>query len=626
MRKTIAVCVSGYDWECESKIVYGIYKRALQEDCNILIFSSLLNVNKVQEFGVGIENIVQGEAEIYNLINYDMIDGLIIISGTLISSKAVERIIDKCNSHKVPIVNIHSNHPRIKVNIQVEGMSAFVTLIEHLILEHKCKTINFIGGFPDNAIADRRLNTYKSVLEKHNIPVEDKRIGFGYFWDRAVDVVKKFIADDIMPDAIVCANDSMAIFVMDYLKNQGYKVPEDVIVTGYDGFTTGTNYDIPITSVMHDYEKAGNEAFTQLVKLINNESIPEKTVISSLLLKRCSCGCMKKEEKESDYFKDKNVNELSQVMYYTQKLSYMNWQVSIAEDSQTLFDCLLRGLEPFNFTRVYFCINQNLENKGLMNFEKKLNAAKYGLSNKMISVMAKGHNVKNGTVFDTKQMLPEDVLNLPNAICLAFLPVFFKDHYLGYICFEPWEIHGNGELFGLWLMTTGTHIGSFYAKKELENMYISDPLTGLYNRRGMNMLFERASKQIKAEKQNCAIICSDIDGLKSINDKYGHEAGDKAIVASGDAIKKSLPKGSICVRTGGDEFCSLVYSPRKIDVQKMLDKIELYLEKFNMNSELPFKVFCSSGYCLVNGEELNSLAELQNLADKQLYIEKKKRK
>ena len=101
-------------------------------------------------------------------------------------------------------------------------------IMKHLVKDHKLTKINFIGGKKSNSYSDERLNAYKTVLIENNIPFEPKRVKYGGFWDGAVNCVIEFLQEGELPQAIVCANDSMALFVIEYLKSQGlYK---DVLI------------------------------------------------------------------------------------------------------------------------------------------------------------------------------------------------------------------------------------------------------------------------------------------------------------------------------------------------------------------------------------------------------------
>ena len=116
----------------------------------------------------------------------------------------------------------------------------------------------------------------------------------------AVDCVKEFLRKGL-PQAIVCANDTMAIFVIDYLKNEGYKVPKDIIVTGFDGNSDAFTYEPSLTTVRHRYEYAGSVVFEMIEKLINGIThVKDETIKSELILQE-SCGCKTKNKKDYDF-------------------------------------------------------------------------------------------------------------------------------------------------------------------------------------------------------------------------------------------------------------------------------------------------------------------------------------
>lgn len=624
MRKTICVCVSGYDWECESRIVQGIFKKSIENNYNCLVFGSQISKAGVKHLGLDNTYIIKGESEIFNLINYNLIDGLI-FSGTIVSDDATLKIIKNCNKYKIPVISVNSKINEVEYSISVEAESAFFKLIEHLIVDHNCRKLNFIAGFPSEDISDRRLLAYKSVLEKYNIPIEENRIGYGYFWDSAVDVVKKFIEDDIFPEAIICANDSMAIFVMDFLKNQGYRIPDDVIVIGYDGYGDGEKYDIPLSSVRHNFIASGEKAVEEIIDLINGKEVEKDVIISGEILIRKSCGCNKENAKTSDFFNDMNYNDLNNYKRFNEDIITMNRKAIAANSSMALFNSLIQGAELFYFTRLYMCINYEYE-KIQTDLIEQNGSEKYGLSDKMILMSQRGSNVKIGTKFPTEQMLPEEFLQQEYPVFMSFIPMYFKDKYLGYVAFEPWKVKGKAELFSLWLMEAANQVGSFYTKMELENLYMTDFLTGFYNRRGMEIKFNSIYKKVKEENRYCSIICIDIDNLKIINDKFGHEEGDNAINVASKAIKEGFGSKSIFVRTGGDEFCVMKHSSKKIDEEDCIKKINEYLDNYNANSNLEYKVLCSCGYIQQRGSDIAQISELRAIADENMYKEKTRRK
>ena len=163
-------------------------------------------------------------------------------------------------------------------------------------------------------------------------------------------------------------------------------------------------------------------------------------------------------------------------------------------------------------------------------------------------------------------------------------------------------------------------------KKALESLYVRDQLTGLLNRYGMEKYGNELLGQAKAKHTYFAVICADVDGLKPINDTYGHEAGDNAISQTSKAIRGSMAGNGICIRTGGDEFCVLVAGCTEEQIQEYISNIRLVLDEYNEKSGLPYKVGCSCGYEIAKADETESISEIVNRADEKMYQIKASRK
>jgi diguanylate cyclase (GGDEF)-like protein len=201
------------------------------------------------------------------------------------------------------------------------------------------------------------------------------------------------------------------------------------------------------------------------------------------------------------------------------------------------------------------------------------------------------------------------------------------------MAYEPTGIKGAGDLFATWAMTISNNAGSFYMNSdlqhiadELRNLYLRDPLTGLYNRRGLNRLSCLVAEKSRDAGNFLTVICADVDNLKQINDKYGHEAGDIAITKTAEAIETCLPKGSICTRTGGDEYCVLFSHDSSDNVDRYISDIETYLNRYNSVSGLPYNVGCSCGYYSISPDEPFVMGVMIKQADMNMYKVKYRKK
>lgn len=149
--------------------------------------------------------------------------------------------------------------------------------------------------------------------------------------------------------------------------------------------------------------------------------------------------------------------------------------------------------------------------------------------------------------------------------------------------------------------------------------YISrhDHLRGLYNR----MVFDE--KLIQLEKDPpypFAVVICDIDGLKMINDTFGHEAGDRFIKAAANNIKKTVRKQDFLARTAGDEFAIIMPYTDKNTAEKIIEKIRKTTKKCKEH-RLPIPLYVSIGYAMVDDENTN-IKEAQKTAENNMYREK----
>lgn len=122
------------------------------------------------------------------------------------------------------------------------------------------------------------------------------------------------------------------------------------------------------------------------------------------------------------------------------------------------------------------------------------------------------------------------------------------------------------------------------------------------------------------------VVFSDMDGLKVINDTYGHDAGDRAIIAMGKALRKTFRNIDIVARLGGDEFSIVAIDVTEefLDIfRKRLDQI---LEAYNATSGESFKLSLSLGAVSFSHDDNNRLEKLLMLADSVLYEEKRQKR
>ena len=167
------------------------------------------------------------------------------------------------------------------------------------------------------------------------------------------------------------------------------------------------------------------------------------------------------------------------------------------------------------------------------------------------------------------------------------------------------------------------------AMEALQNLSLTDDLTGLYNRRGFVTLGEQQLKFCQREHEPFLLLFIDMDGLKQINDQFGHQEGDLAIKTAAAVIRETMREVDIVARLGGDEFTVFAGKADRHNLDVIKDRISRNLAKANEKMGKAYNVSMSMGvYCNdpADCENTKTLTQILELADRDLYEVKKVKK
>ena len=159
----------------------------------------------------------------------------------------------------------------------------------------------------------------------------------------------------------------------------------------------------------------------------------------------------------------------------------------------------------------------------------------------------------------------------------------------------------------------------------LREQSFTDELTGLLNRRGFLMLAEQQMKLSIRNKKPMLVVFVDVDGLKKINDEFGHSAGDEVLREAAGTLKKTFRDSDVIARMGGDEFAILGIDAGVENRENLLSPLRTRLEESNRRSCRAFKLLLSVGVATFDPGHPCSLEELISRADRAMYENKKNR-
>ena len=630
-RKRIGLFVAYPELVHVRRVLEGIMEQCKKYDYDLCVFASNVHLSFPHD------DYLVGEANIYELANLDELDGVILDYATLTGDHG-----DKALKHLTERLEKHPNLPKCVLEIPLEGVKliendneiALREACRHVIEVHGRKKLCILTGPKDYDASERRLAIYLDEIGKHGLSVAPEHIVYGDFWYFSGDALaRKVVSGEVsMPDAVICASDCMAIGFMDRIVKHGIRVPEDIVVIGFDATDEGAINPTPLSSYQPGDVKMGADAVDYLRSLIEPEAERKPLQMSAeeLFHPGASCGCQTDPAYAMKKFRDAlyvtSYNHADED--YMNKFSLGTLMESYAFEgftaSRSVDECLQNIynyadlLSPYcNF---FLCLKQNwleVDDVMMSGYPKHMN----------LCVINKGKDQegfcsnKNGILFDRRIMLPELEEDRKEAGVFYFSPVHFNGMLLGYAVLQR-ELVTHPPIDAIyrnWLRYVNNALEMTRSKERLQTLSVRDEMTGAYNRRGM---YEEFKRMLAEAKEGDALFASvvDMDGLKYINDTFGHGEGDLGIKTVCNVLNAVARPGEISVRSGGDEFFLIGIGQYKKEDEAL--RAIAFSEAMTMRSESlkkPYNVSASIGCVVFEDYKQISLDNALSEADERMY-------
>ena len=621
-RKTIGILIFDITSYYQNHLVRFLSKRMKELGYNLLVFSGF------SIYGIDTKN-AKGEYNIVNLIPFEDLDAFILCHDTFESEEFTEKVQSILKSRFAgPVVSIRSKADDF-YNILVSDDDAIPSLIRHLHQEHSFERIAFMSGPYTHPDARFRLKQYKETMNKLGLDYPEEYIFEGDFWKMKGDAAALHYTQlEQPPQAIVCANDYMALSLCKALILRGYHVPNDFAICGYDDVHEANSNIPPLTTCRVSIEDLVELACDTIVQLLNGKKVDKIRYSPAEPIIRNSCGCstVTMHDISVGRMRQIELNEaLQNQMIHNTFISIALENLSIAED---IGDYLLIEDYPDSTRDFYLCLGKN----GRGGFPQ-MRLGRSGFAKQSHSIYSlKDLSPIVTSSFPTKDLLPPEAIR-EEPMCVFFFPIHYLQYNYGYVAACPNGQENKNLVFHSWLAIIGNTLE--HARVRLKNdalldklntLYVQDALTKLYNRRGFEQFSMPILQQARQEHIPSMVLGIDMDNLKYINDVYGHAQGDIALCTIAKAMQAACENDEICARMGGDEFEVFAFQYNQEMADGFVERFQNYLESFNKTSNLPYQVNASTGYTITEPDSKKTLEDYIKESDSLLYRNKRERK
>ena len=597
----IALFVGQIYMYSQRETIRGVYDECKKHHDDLHLFS--FHVSNDEKFDLG-------EYEYIRRMDLSGFDAFILYACAFYNTKIRNMLVSKLQATGKPIITIDSYYKDF-INITTCNREAMAELVEHLILVHGVKRINYVSGPVDSNDAAERLMACRETMEKHGLKLDEERIYYGnYYVDSGYKAYEYFKANDMMDaDAFVCANDQNAMGIFYKAEADEYIIPDDFIITGFDYIPEAAYNNPSITSVERYERSIGKKAY----ELINNRPDEEVRIVPRLAIGTSCCkDCRISTSKRDEYLR-KCIKRAVDVSRYTSYINDSAADFMTYRSSSEMYRLLPDYQRKFSIPIMSIILDRNEKLKTL-DIPYHYNA----LYDEQISMRIKR----------------SDIYSDPGEGNLyVYSPLHYGTEYFGYVVSTNYFDAFNNEMYHIFVNNISNMYESAQKYNEQEE-YISrlkdlsyyDPLTKLHNRLGFFNKADEMFEKAKQDELETYIIFADLDRLKVINDTMGHKMGDEYLMDFARILLAGTDPGDVVMRFGGDEFVVFGISDEEDEINKKILSIQEEIRLFNEKGKYaPYTLGVSMGYTMIKPDTDQTLFKFIEDADGKMYKAKKEK-
>lgn len=614
--KKIALFVGEVSAEYQSGVTNGIIEEVRRQGYSLHIFNN---------FGAYSANVFHGygEKSIIYIPDLSTYDGVILAGDTFNVEGMYEELTELLLHYDCPVICLRREDSRFH-SILTDNYEPICSMTEHFIKEHHFRRICYMSGKREMKDAQLRLKAYLDTMEKHGLPVTDHMVFHGDYWKKKGDEALDWFLEDgkPLPEVIICANDYMAVSICDALQKREILVPDQISVSGFDDVQEARVSIPSLTSIKVNYRDMGRKAVYMLQNLWQgrdaHEGIDHVEIISKY---RGSCGCAQSIDADA-------VRNLFHFKEKLQSALYHSSSMYVALDNTDTFKSLMNVsrayISAMHFNQIFICMCDEGERQE----EKAAMMSQYTEHMVLRNVMTEKQDIIHEERFERRELLPAAYRKEGEILYISTLHE--RNDCFGYVVLTTDTPDEMRYQFQTWMSSMSMSLAKLQMYQENQDLnemrqqYGKDALTGIPNRREMESVLQKRYDSLRQSGVGFFVISVDMDGLKYINDHFGHLEGDEALKALARILEAERGEKGVAARTGGDEFQICIATQSQGIVEARIAAIRRQIALFNDRKEKPYELSASIGYARC--DQCVPLLNCLQQADKNMYQEKNGKK
>ena len=612
-QKLIAVCLSQVHNFLNTGFLNELSRTVAADGYSVVVFNTSLDFYWYQS-----ENKVPRAG--YRAIPYDLFDAFFIICHSFHEDALIKEIVEGAQARRVPVILAGMELPGCWTVVN-NYEESYKDLIRHVILEHGARDTFFIAGMKDEPNSEGRLKCWQEVLQECGLPCNPGMFAYGNYWGKpTVEIVRKLIRSrDTMPRAIFCANDTMAIAACDALQDSGFRVPEDVIVTGFDGSPAAYMTRPRLTTCSDDPHSLAEQTL-DLIRRIKAGEHPPFTINHSFRpVYSESCGCPSLENDRYDalsvYRRSEALNNHENDLYHTVE------RLLVQKDPEVFLKMISTSILPDS----YICLN-----KRFLGIYSGVDYTADSIEEDLLYIPYRDRE-EDLTLTECKLRdlrVPE---GQENSIVL-FNTLHTGSVVCGFYVTHTRDLDRDAQLIKrvadvLNLVMT-IHLGNARQQlliHHLDSTLYTDSVTGLSNLKGLTRWFEEYSAKDDSHSRPLALSVYSIYRYNYIYENYGMNETEEIVRLVANRLASSNPGALIIARISGDQFVIMDSGEDSETIGRTISRSTedffSQIESYNSISSRPYYVEVNCGCTTVeSGWKETALENLIKLALGELYL------